>query len=534
MKTVALSGRRWMRVAQALPILLVCAAALVKADVTITGGTIGATGGSAPTGSVQIQGSNFSLTGLTFIGALPIFGVEPNRTNGQTVTFIPTASASAVAPLTMVYNGAAYTNIKLAVSFTAAPATAPNTFQPSTGSTNYNADISHVPFSMTGLVSVFPDSGGSAALFTVPIVGAGFYVGNAYGNYLAGGPGGIPAGAAYYQFAPSPSTFFSTDRLTQGLWNGKYGGEGFLIANGPSLLPAYAAVSLSGASTYTWAGQTADVRALQNGIGATQGLASAYYGNTFNLNINFIDSYAHAVGLYILDFDTSSRAETFTVVNANTGAVLDTETITNLHNGVYAMWALQGNITIKVTGTGGAPVVSGIFFGPTGSTIGSSVLPNSRLSFLSQDSTAQGTWTGKFGGSGYIIPGGSSSGPGTVSGALTYVWAGQTSDARALQTAPSVTTRIASAFTQYPSASFTINVNGPTQKVSLYFLDWDNAGRTETVTIRDLTTNAILDTRTVSGFQGGLYLSWLISGNVVIKVTPAGTYSPAVSGIFFN
>ena len=103
-----------------------------------------------------------------------------------------------------------------------------------------------------------------------------------------------------------------------------------------------------------------------------------------------------------------------------------------------------------------------------------------------------------------------------------------------MQTSPTATTRIASAFTQYQSASFTINVNGPTQRVSLYFLDWDNAGRTETITIRDLTTNAILDTRTVSGFQGGQYLSWLISGNVVIRVTPVGASSPVVSGIFFN
>ena len=65
-------------------------------------------------------------------------------------------------------------------------------------------------------------------------------------------------------------------------------------------------------------------------------------------------------------------------------------------------------------------------------------------------------------------------------------------------------------------------------------LDWDNAGRAETITISDLSTGAVLDTRTFSGFQGGQYASWMISGNVVIRVTPAAGSSPVVSGVFFN
>jgi hypothetical protein len=120
---------------------------------------------------------------------------------------------------------------------------------------------------------------------------------------------------------------------------------------------------------------------------------------------------------------------------------------------------------------------------------------------------------------------------------MDYTWAGQTTDPQALETNVQGTTRIASAYTQYGGTSFTINVNlsaGTTQLLSLYVLDWESIGRVETITITDLSTGTILDTETVSAFQGGTYLSWLVSGNVVVKVTPTGTFSPVVSGIFLN
>jgi hypothetical protein len=120
---------------------------------------------------------------------------------------------------------------------------------------------------------------------------------------------------------------------------------------------------------------------------------------------------------------------------------------------------------------------------------------------------------------------------------LTYTWAAQTTDPRALQTSPQSSLGIASAYTQYPSKSFKINVDSPNatkQLLSLYLLDWDKEGRVETVTITDLSTGAVLDSETVSSFQNGTYLSWMISGNVVVTVTPSGTSTPVVSGIFLN
>ena len=84
--------------------------------------------------------------------------------------------------------------------------------------------------------------------------------------------------------------------------------------------------------------------------------------------------------------------------------------------------------------------------------------------------------------------------------------------------------------------SFNLNLtDGQSHKVSLYFLDYDSTVRKEQIQILDATTGAVLDTETISSFHGGEYLSWNLTGNVVIKVTNLNPSSNAVvSGIFFG
>lgn len=539
-----------------LPVLFLFTAAFLQADVAAVTGAISSIESISRYGfsqdvNIQLQGTNFSLNAfissdnlLSFLGT------------AQSVTFYPKVAISDFMPLiiaaspgynqgTLVYNGVSYTNLQIALNLSGAPATVGNS-----GPNPiyfYGGNVANIPFTMMGVVSVYaapPTSQGSQPnppLFSVSFSGGGLYSAGVNGAFASSGSPGFQ-GTSDYQFLANPIGF-TTDTTTQGAWSGKYGGEGYLIANGPVSLPGYAAVSVTQASTFTWAPQTSDVRALQNGPGAPVGLASAYYGNNFNININFTDNYAHRVALYLLDFDTASRSETLTVTNANTGATLDTETITSFQNGIYAIWNLQGNVTIKVARSGGASaVVSGIFFGEPG-TIPNALTANpvSKATFYGTNTAVQGAWENHYGSAGYMIANEPSATPtqGTISvtGALPYTWAAQTTDPRALQTNPQDTVGIASAYTQYPSNSFQFNVGTPagvTELLSLYLLDWDNAGRVETITITDLSTGVVLDTETVSGFHGGTYISWLISGNVVVKITPAGSSSPAVSGIFLN
>ena len=156
------------------------------------------------------------------------------------------------------------------------------------------------------------------------------------------------------------ASFIGVDTATQGTWNGKYGGDGFMLANGPSQQPAYGSASVSGASTFTWAGLTSDVRALQSGPGLTTRKAALYYASTFTINVSVNDGNLHPVALYMLDWDKVSLAQTVTVYDAATSAVLDTQNISNFSSGKYYSWNVRGSVRITVAATGyGNAAVSG-------------------------------------------------------------------------------------------------------------------------------------------------------------------------------
>ena len=158
--------------------------------------------------------------------------------------------------------------------------------------------------------------------------------------------------------------------------------------------------------------------------------------------------------------------------------------------------------------------------------------------YVRTDTTTQGNWHGAYGSDGYNVINDSVSYPNYAqvvpSGQSSFTWAPSTTDARALQKAI-VNDRIAA--TWYADTSFSIDVNltdGGLHQLALYCLDWDLNGRAETIAILDAATNAVLDTRNVSGFSGGQYLVWDIRGHVKIRVTKTAGYNPVVSGLFFG
>jgi hypothetical protein len=71
------------------------------------------------------------------------------------------------------------------------------------------------------------------------------------------------------------------------------------------------------------------------------------------------------VALYALDWDNylGGRAELVQVMDANSGATLDTESISAFTNGIYLVWNVSGHVKIVVTmNRGGNAVISGVFF----------------------------------------------------------------------------------------------------------------------------------------------------------------------------
>ncbi|MEO8592805.1 MAG: Ig-like domain-containing protein [Candidatus Solibacter sp.] len=450
-----------------------------------------------------------------------------------------------------------------------------------------------------------------------------------------------PIGLLFFSASlmPAASSVFQTiDSTTKGNWKGVYGQDGFSIAGDLTSIPAYAIVKTTGATPYTWWPSSTDPRALQKGGSATDRIASAFYANTtFTFDVDFTDGQVHQLALYCLDLDTNARSQTISILDAGSNTVLDTRLISGFHDGVYAVWNIQGHVLVRVTLNAGLnPVVSGIFFKTPGggtptptvsltspiagatvsatatvSAVASATTPATLASvqfqldgsnlgtaasgaspysiswntlaatngshtlraiatdslgqsttssdlavtvfnsggtaapgatFVKSDTVTVGNWKGVFGQDGYIIPNTPSDSKlipayATVvaTGATSYVWTPSSSDPRALLKPASTTDRIASAF--YTNSSFSFDVNltdGQAHQLALYCLDLETNARVETITIRDAGTNAILDQRAVSGFQGGVYKVWMVQGHVIVQVTYSAGLNAVLSGLFFG
>ena len=330
------------------------------------------------------------------------------------------------------------------------------------------------------------------------------------------------------------ASFVSSDTSTQGTWKGVYGSDGFDISQDSSSLPSYAAVSLIGANNNIWANDTQDPRALQKGSAtATDRIAACWYGQRFTIDVNLTDGQTHAVSLYADDWDSTTRAERIDVIDPSTGNVLDSRTISSFSNGEYLTWNIKGHVQFRVTSTGSPnAVIGGIFFGTPNSSSGAAT-------FVSSDATTQGTWKGVYGSDGFDISQDLSSLPSyatvALNGQSNNIWANDTQDPRALQKgSPSATDRIAAS---WYGQQFTIDVNltdGQTHDVSLYADDWDSTTRAETIKVIDPSTGNVLDSRSISSFSNGIWLTWALKGHVQLQVTSTGSPNAVIGGIFFG
>lgn len=191
--------------------------------------------------------------------------------------------------------------------------------------------------------------------------------------------------------------------------------------------------------------------------------------------------------------------------------------------------------------------------------------PAVQAAFVKADTTTGGSWSGVYGGQGYILAPNDAAHPySKVPGYLVvsinlaniFIWTGATTDVRALQKPPATggTDRIAACW--FSMQSFTIDVgvtDGETHRLALYLLDWDSYGaphgRLQRIQAVNATTGAILDSRTVGQsngdtnasdqFRGGVYLVWEVRGHVRFTVTNLITVTnlnsnAVLSGIFFD
>ena len=164
--------------------------------------------------------------------------------------------------------------------------------------------------------------------------------------------------------------------------------------------------------------------------------------------------------------------------------------------------------------------------------------PGNTASFVRTDTTTEGAWRAVYGSDGYNVVGDSTQYPAyvnvNVSGALQTIWTLPTSDVRALQR---VTALGNIAATLYNATSFTVDLDftdGAPHTVAMYFLDWGNLSRTQTVQVLDANSCAVLDTRSLGSFTNGVYLVWTLTGHVTVKLTNTGNPNAVLSGVFFG
>jgi Mrp family chromosome partitioning ATPase len=160
-----------------------------------------------------------------------------------------------------------------------------------------------------------------------------------------------------------PSPNFST--APQGSWVGTYGASGYDLAawNGGSDVVAMpgGSLSVSNASRYLWASNTADVRALESADQSTRNAATYYNSSGFKVALTFSSAYSGNLELYAVDLDSRGRSETITVGT-------QTASLSDFSNGAWVTFpisaAANGTVTIAVTNTGPVnAVLSGIFLG---------------------------------------------------------------------------------------------------------------------------------------------------------------------------
>ena len=183
---------------------------------------------------------------------------------------------------------------------------------------------------------------------------------------LTGGANAVISGLFFgptTAVSTAAAAFVRTDTTTQGTWKGVYGTDGEAISGDTTSYPPYAQVNFSGLNPFLWASSTTDPRALEK-VAASDRIASGWYSwSNMSVDVNLTDGNTHQVALYALDLDTTTRAERIDVVDAGSGVVLDTRTISSFSNGEYLVWNLKGHVTLKIILTGGAnAVISCLFF----------------------------------------------------------------------------------------------------------------------------------------------------------------------------
>ncbi|MDB6027914.1 MAG: N-terminal ig-like domain of cellulase [Verrucomicrobiales bacterium] len=216
---------------------------------------------------------------------------------------------------------------------------------------------------------------------------------------------------------------------------------------------------------------------------------------------------------------------------------IDGSTPTSTSTAYTGAFTLTASATVKAAAFASGMTASSV--ASVSFTVNKPVVLGNSAKFVKADTTTRGNWKSVYGAEGYTIVGDVTKAPTyatvTTTGATGWIWKNPDSNAGSPLKVSSTTARIAACW--YTPTSYTVNVkatDGKAHQLAVYAYDWDNLGRAETIEILDATTGAVLNSQSVSGFSGGRYLVWNVSGNVKVRVTRTGGPNAVINGLFFD
>lgn len=170
------------------------------------------------------------------------------------------------------------------------------------------------------------------------------------------------------------ASFVKQDTTTKLVWQGTYGGDGYVIAPGgnggtssgtsgitTNKLPSYASTNgvSGGTGNWTWQGYGSFQAAASGTIPTWFGAGGTT--SSFTVDLNLTDGNSHQVAVFAFD-SSQGRSETLSVLNGST--VLNSQSISGYTQGIWVVWTVTGHVTIQAQGSAGPnPTITAIMLG---------------------------------------------------------------------------------------------------------------------------------------------------------------------------
>jgi uncharacterized protein (TIGR03790 family) len=173
----------------------------------------------------------------------------------------------------------------------------------------------------------------------------------------------VPGVTALPSAPPRASaTYLGLDTTTLGSWAGHYGSDGYIIPNSSTRLPSYVQL---GINVNPSRNACSEPECLKPADGTSRTWNQWVSPTSFTIDINLTDGRVHKISFYTDDLYNGGLNQNLTIKEATTGAVLSTQTVSDLR-GVYQIWEVGGHVIVVVTNR--LPnlyvLINGIFFDP--------------------------------------------------------------------------------------------------------------------------------------------------------------------------